>query len=72
MFYTKNLPVWERAVRLLGAVGMASCAWHFRDGPGLYVFGVGAVVAALTSIVGFCPACVLAGRKLDARTSRNA
>ena len=46
---------------------MAGCAWHFRTGPALYIFGASAVVAALTAVVGFCPMCALAGRKLDAR-----
>ena len=67
MLYRKNLPTWERLVRLLGAAAMAGCAWHFRTGPALYIFGASAVVAALTAVVGFCPMCALAGRKLDAR-----
>ena len=65
MFYAKNLPGWERVVRLLGAVAMAACAYALRDGVGVWVFGVGAVVAAVTAVVGFCPACALAGRRLD-------
>lgn len=67
MLYRKNLPTWERGVRLLGAAAMAACAWHFRAGPALYIFGIGAAVAALTAVVGFCPMCAVAGRKLDAQ-----
>lgn len=67
MLYRKNLPMWERAVRLLGAAAMGLCAWHFRAGPGGVIFAAAAVVAALTAVVGFCPMCALAGRKLDAR-----
>ena len=66
MFYKKNLPTWERAVRLLGAALMAFCAWRMQAGPGLYVFGAMAIVTGLTAVFGFCPMCAMAGRKLDA------
>lgn len=68
MFYAKNLPTWERVVRVLGAALMGFCAWHFRSGPAGIIFGVSAAVTVLTGLVGFCPMCALAGRRLDART----
>jgi hypothetical protein len=68
MFYAKNLPTWERIVRVVGAALMALCAWHFRSGPAGIIFGVSAAVTVLTGLVGFCPMCALAGRRLDAKT----
>ncbi len=67
MMYRKNLPTWERAVRLLGASAMALCAWRLWGGPGGVVFAVAAVTAAVTAVVGFCPMCAVAGRRLDRR-----
>ena len=67
MIYRRNLPGWERAGRLLGAAGMAFCAWQLRAGPGGLVFAIAAVTTALTSVFGFCPMCALAGRRLPAK-----
>jgi hypothetical protein len=67
MFYAKNLPVWERLVRLVGAAVMGACAAHFWGTPVGYVWGAGGVIMALTSAVGFCPMCALAGRRIAAR-----
>jgi len=67
MFYVKNLPVWERLVRILGAVAMALCAYHFRSGPGGVFFGITGAITLLTAVFGFCPMCALAGRRLDAQ-----
>ena len=64
MFYVKNLPTWERAVRLLASVAVALCAYKFWGHPAGVIFAVLAVYNTLTAIFGFCPACALAGRKL--------
>ncbi|WP_425228468.1 YgaP-like transmembrane domain [Sphingomonas sp.] len=71
MLYRNNLPTWERLVRIGGAVLMAACAWHFWGRPVGTVFSVAAASAALTSVFGFCPACALAGRRLDRRAARS-
>jgi len=66
MFKT-NVPGWERAVRLLAGVLMIACG---LAGPGLggtmvgYVIACAGVVTALTGLVGYCPACAMAGRRL--------
>jgi len=67
MLYVKNLPTWERIARVIGAMAMALCAWHFRSGPGGVIFGLSAAITVVTGVVGFCPMCALAGRRLDAR-----
>ena len=64
MIYQKNLPVWERAIRVMiglgliagGLVGLHGSA----AGYGLAVMG-GMVM--VTGFIGFCPACAMVGRK---------
>ena len=66
MWYVKNLPAWERGLRLLAAALMGSCAWHFGLNPVGVVFGIAAVGGALTAVVGYCPMCAMAGRRPQA------
>jgi hypothetical protein len=63
MLYHKNLPGWERALRI--ALGAALIFY------GIVVAGstllmalalVSAAVVLITGFVGFCPVCSLAGR----------
>lgn len=66
MLYQKNLPIWERAVRVVAGLLMIACGLL---GPGIKGTPVGYVIAAtggvtiLTGFVGFCPACAMVGRK---------
>jgi len=66
MWYVKNLPAWERGLRLLAAALMGTCAWHYGLNPVGVVFGIAAVVGALTAVVGYCPMCAMAGRRPQA------
>jgi hypothetical protein len=68
MFYQKNLPVWERVIRVMMGIAMAMVGWVGLHG-GMLGYGLVAmgVMAALTGFVGFCPACALVGRKLKAK-----
>ena len=68
MFYAKNLPVWERLVRLVAAAVMGACAAYFWGTPVGYTWVAGGVIMALTSAVGFCPMCALAGRRIAAKS----
>ena len=77
MFYRKNLPGWERAVRTIGGVVMIAYGLFGMPGllgmPGLpsmpgtmagyLIAGTGAV-ATLTAFFGFCPMCAMVGRRL--------
>jgi hypothetical protein len=63
-FFMKNLPPWERGLRiLLSLVGAAVCLvslsppWSWGGVASAAGFGV-------TGVVGFCPMCALAGRRL--------
>ncbi|MBI3432467.1 MAG: DUF2892 domain-containing protein [Hydrogenophilales bacterium] len=67
MFYVKNLPGWERWLRVGGGVVMAVYALMSVAGivGGLLVAaGIG---TALSGVLGFCPMCALAGRRLAKR-----
>ena len=65
MFYRKNLPGWERAVRVLG--GMAVIArglLGYSDMPTGYLIAGAGVVLLMTGFFGFCPMCAMVGRRL--------
>ena len=73
MFYRKNLPGWERAMRAVG--GAVMIAYGLFGIPGLpgmpgalagYLIAGTGVVAILTGFFGFCPMCAMVGRKLPA------
>ena len=74
MFYRKNLPGWERAMRsvggvvmiaygLLGLLGMPGLLSMPGTMAGYLIAGTGAV-AVLTGFFGFCPMCAMVGRRL--------
>lgn len=65
MFYTKNVPNWERVLRAI--IGVVALAFAYLSW-GTSTIGVMAALSsagiALTGLVGFCPMCALVGRKL--------
>ena len=71
MFYRKNLPGWERAMRSVGGVVMIAYGLFGMPGlpgtpgamAGYLIAGTGAVVI-LTGFFGFCPMCAMVGRRL--------
>lgn len=67
MLYVKNLPMWERALRIGG--GMAAATYAALNMGGVWGWALvgGGVGAAVTGLFGFCPACALAGRRLVKR-----
>ncbi len=65
MFYSKNVPGWERAVRLLMGVALiAASVVYFGSTTTGWVVGVVGAMAAMSGMFGFCPACAMVGRKL--------
>ena len=70
MIYVKNLPVWERGLRL--GIGAAVALYGFIELGGRWEWAAvaGGVGLAATAAFGFCPACALAGRRL-AKQARN-
>lgn len=67
MIYVKNLPLWERLLRIGFGVAAAVYAVFIMGGALGLVVAVCGLGAALTGIFGFCPACALAGRRLKQR-----
>jgi hypothetical protein len=66
MFYRKNLPGWERAMRVVGGAAMIACGLLGLSGmPVGYLIACAGVVTGVTGFVGFCPMCAMAGRKLS-------
>jgi hypothetical protein len=63
-FYQKNLPPFERWLRLLGG-GLLALVAFWQLGAPWDVVGLAAGLGlALSGVVGFCPACAMVGRKL--------
>ena len=56
-----NLPALERLSRLALGLGLAAGAWMVPARPNVLLVAIGTCVA-LTGLVGFCPACAVAGR----------
>ena len=65
MFYRKNLPGWERAMRVVGGVVMIACGLLGLAGTPIgYLIAAAGVVTAMTGFFGFCPMCAMVGRRL--------
>ena len=65
MIYRKNVPGWERALRVI--LGAALIGYGLVGLPaGLlgYLIAASGVTAILTGFVGFCPMCAMVGRRL--------
>ncbi len=67
MIYLKNVPWWEQLLRMGLAVGVATYALTRVGGTLGWIIVAGAAVLLLTGVLGFCPACALAGRRLEKR-----
>lgn len=66
MLYQKNLPMWERAIRVmmmgLGLITGGLLGMH--GGVAGYLVAAMGGMAIVTGFIGFCPACAMLGRKL--------
>ena len=65
MFFQKNLPVWERLVRL--CLGLLVAGLGYVAAPASVIAWLGyasGAVLAVTGVIGFCPMCALVGRRL--------
>ena len=69
MLYIKNLPVWERILRVVVGVVLVGLTLSGIVGTWGIAIISAAVVLLLTGFIGFCPACALAGRRLTKRNS---
>lgn len=65
MFYMKNVPNWERVLRLVvGVIALAFAAMNWGSSSMATGIGILGAVLAVTGLVGFCPMCAMVGRKL--------
>ncbi len=62
--YTKNVPIWERLVRILLAVGGVVMGLTVLHGMWSWVVAASSIGLSLTGLVGYCPACAMVGRRL--------
>lgn len=65
MFYVKNVPAWERVVRIALGVVVAVLALVWLKGVAGIAVAVAAAGVVVSGMVGFCPACAMVGRRLD-------
>lgn len=65
MSFKRNIPGWERVVRAaLGGGLLAIVSIVPLTGLAGWAVGLGGAGMVLSSLMGFCPACALAGRRL--------
>lgn len=65
MSFKRNIPGWERAVRAALGIGLLALVWIIPlTGLVGWAVGLGGGGMALSAVMGFCPACALAGRRL--------
>jgi len=70
MIYAKDLPAWERLLRILAGAAVIACGW--LAAPSSIVFAIAIAAGATmfaTSLFGFCPACAMIGRRPLGRRS---
>lgn len=66
MFYVKNVPNWERVLRLImGVMALVYAAMNWGSSGLAVGAGIMGAMLAMTGLVGFCPMCAMVGRKLD-------
>ena len=69
MLYVKNVPAWERAVRVVAGLAMLACGLFGLRGLAIgYLIAAVGVSTLLTGFVGFCPMCAMAGRRSAPRS----
>jgi CDP-diglyceride synthetase len=71
MFYFKrNLPMWERTIRVTAGLAFAGTAILFSGTPAVtpaltWLGAAGGIMLAAIGFVGYCPMCAMVGRRLD-------
>jgi cytochrome b561 len=68
MFYQKNLPRWERILRVLAGILVIAVTLSQPLSGWLRVVIIASAAAFLfLGFIGFCPMCAMVGRKLDSK-----
>lgn len=63
MVYIKNLPAWERVLRVV--IAILALFYAYTHWESSYSVGIAIIAAmlSLTGLIGFCPMCAMVGRK---------
>jgi hypothetical protein len=65
MFYVKNVPGWERVLRVLAGVAALAGGGLLLGGWQGWALGAAGAGLVFSGLVGWCPACAMVGRRLD-------
>jgi len=65
MFYVKNVPSWERVVRVITGLIAAVAGIQMVGGAWGLLLAVSAAGIVASGLFGFCPACAMLGRRLN-------
>lgn len=63
-FFVKNVPGWERGIRIVVALAIIFLSTIFLSSPWNWIVALSGAGFGLTGVIGFCPACALVGRRL--------
>ncbi|MEO8394858.1 MAG: DUF2892 domain-containing protein [Chloroflexota bacterium] len=68
MFYPKNVPQWERAIRVISGMILITLSVISLIGGNPPLLAIAGLVSAfflvITGFIGWCPACAMIGRKI--------
>ncbi|WP_284616488.1 YgaP family membrane protein [Aquabacterium humicola] len=65
MLYVKNVPGWERVLRVVGGGCGAVAALLLLPAPTSWLVAAGVGGLVVSGLLGWCPACAMVGRKLN-------
>jgi hypothetical protein len=65
MRLNRNLPPWERALRVIAGTALAAAGFIHFDPPLGWGIAASGIILLATGLAGFCPACAVAGRRDD-------
>jgi hypothetical protein len=65
MFYVKNVPGWERALRVVAGLTAMAVAYSVLGGMWGSLVALSAAGIVASGLFGFCPMCAMVGRRLD-------
>jgi hypothetical protein len=64
VFFIKNLPNWERVLRIVLALAVVGVAFATLAFPWNWIVAAGGLGFGFSGVVGFCPMCAVFGRRL--------
>jgi hypothetical protein len=67
MFYVKNVPNWERALRIVIGLIAIGAGLKIVGGTAGLLLAAAAAGIVVSGLFGFCPMCAMVGRRLDQR-----